>query len=84
MKIKSETNEKILLENGGRFYALYNIYERELKLIDAETDQAKIVGENLGIQDAFGKLNSLKKKDMVKEFNRSQSKLFFLEGDTDG
>lgn len=80
MRIKEETNEKILLENGGRFYALYNVYSRDLQLIDGHTDRDIVIERDITPTDVFKLLDKMDEEDMARHFQKSQQKLFFMEG----
>lgn len=82
MKLKQETNESILLEDG-RFYGLYKTFSQELKLIDSHTSQDKIIDSNLSAKEAFEKLDAMDEKDYATHFQDGQEKLFFMEDDTD-
>ena len=81
MNIKQETAEKILLEDGGRFYALYNVYSRELKLIDSFEDSQTILESQIKPKEAFRKLDQMDEDDFARCFQRGQSKLFLVDGD---
>lgn len=81
MKMKDESIESILFEDGERFYALYKIYDESLKIIDMKTKKEKEIAQDLSVLEAFKKLDQISKEDFIKIFQKQQGKLFFMDGD---
>ena len=84
MNIKQETAEQILLEGPDPFYALYNVYEKSLKIIDGRRSEETELSDIRSIEEAFKKLDQMDQEDLARQFQRGQQELFFMDGDTDG
>lgn len=83
MKFKEETIDKILFENKP-FYALYNVYERSLKLIDVSNGVDSTIREDIPLGEVYGLLEDITEEQCRRELQGGQERLFFMDGDTDG